>query len=51
MLIYIYHIDIYKYVRFATLVESDSKAPFSIATKLSCRGVRDTIPGIVPFYP
>ena len=38
-------------VKLATIVEDDHKAPFSIATTLSCRGGRDSFPWINPLYP
>ena len=34
-----------------TLIEGDSKAPFSIATTLRCRRERYSIPWIAPLYP
>ena len=34
-----------------TLVEGDSKAPFSIATTPRCRGACYSIPWIAPLYP
>ena len=47
--IYIYiYIYIYK---LATFVESDPKAPFSIATTLRCRGGRYSSLWAVPLYP
>ena len=41
----------FKKVNLATLVESDSKAPFSIATTPRCRGGHYSIPWITPLYP
>ena len=38
-------------VKLATLVESDQKATFSIATTLRCRGGRYFIPWIASLYP
>ena len=38
-------------VKLATIVESDPKAPFSIATTPRCRGGRYSIPWIAPLYP
>ena len=38
-------------VKLATLVESDPKAPFSIATTPRYRGGRYLFPWIVPLYP
>ena len=38
-------------VKLVTLEEGDLKAPFSIATKLRCRGGRYSIPWIAPLYP
>ena len=40
-----------KYVKLATLVEGDRKAPFSIATTPKCRGGRYSIIWIAPLYP
>ena len=37
--------------KFATIVESEPKAPFSIATTQRCRGERYSIPWIAPLYP
>ena len=52
MIIYIYiYIYIYIKVNLATLVESDPKAPFSIATTPWCRRRRYSIPWIAPLYP
>ena len=52
---YIYRYIIYAYiyikVKLATLVESDPKAPFSIATTQRCKGVRYSIPKIASLYP
>ena len=51
--VYIYRC-IYTYiskVKLATIVESDPKAPFSIATTPRCRGGRYSIPRIAPLYP
>ena len=48
------YIDIYIYiskVKLATIVESDQKAPFSIATTLRCRGGHFSFPWIAPLYP
>ena len=39
------------WIKFATLVEGDQKAPFSIATTLRCRGGRYSFPWIAPIYP
>ena len=44
-------IYIYSKVKLATIVEGDSKAPFSIATTPRCRGGRYSIPRIAPLYP
>ena len=50
--IYIYKIHTYIHIyKLATLVESDLKAPFSIATTPKCRGGRYSIPWIDPLYP
>ena len=38
-------------VKLATVVEGDSKAPFSIATTPRCREGRYSFPKIAPFYP
>ena len=38
-------------VKLVTVVESDLKAPFSVATTPRCRGGRDSFPGIAPLYP
>ena len=38
-------------VKWATLVESDPKAPFPITTTLRCRAGCYTIPRIAPLYP
>ena len=35
----------------ATEVEGDKKAPFSIATTPKCRGGRYSFPKIAPIYP
>ena len=35
----------------AAIVKGDTKAPFSIATTLRCRGGRYSFPWIVPLYP
>ena len=43
------HIYVNK-VKLATLVEGDQKAPFSIATKPTCRGGCYSSPGIAPLY-
>ena len=54
ILIYIYisiYINIYHISKFATIVEGDPKAPFSIATTPRCRGGRYSIPWIAPLYP
>ena len=40
-----------KKVKLATLVKGDPKAPFSIATKLRCKGGCYSIPKIAPLYP
>ena len=47
-----YSTDLCK-VKLATLVEGDSKAPFSIATKTSCSGGHYSIPLLPNFslYP
>ena len=37
-----------KYVKLATVVEDDQKAPFSIATRLRCRGGRYSFSWIAP---
>ena len=34
-----------------TVVESDQKAPFSIATTIGCTGERYSFPRIAPLYP
>ena len=39
------------YVKLATLVEGNPKAPFSIATAPWCREGRFSIHGIAPLYP
>ena len=39
------------YKLLATLVKSDLKAPFSIATPLRCRGGCYSFPWIDPLYP
>ena len=54
--IYIQKIPIYIYVyiikiKSATVVESDLKAPFSIATTSRCRGGCYSIPWIAPLNP
>ena len=38
-------------LKFATLVEDDQKAPFSIATTLRCEEGRYSFPWIAPLYP
>ena len=38
-------------VKWATVINSDYKAPFSIATTPRCRRGRYTVPWIAPFYP
>ena len=38
-------------VKLATWVKGDQKAPFSIATKLRCRGGCYSIPWTAPLYP
>ena len=38
-------------IKLATLVEGNTKAPFSIATTPRCRGGRYSIPWIAPVYP
>ncbi len=43
--------DIYKKVKLATIVEGDSKVPFSIPTTPRCRGGRYSFPRIAPLYP
>ena len=40
-----------KYVKLASVVEGDQKAPFSIATTLRCKGGRYSFPWIAPLYP
>ena len=35
---------------FATVIEGDSKAPFSVAFSLKSRGGRNSIPWINPLY-
>ena len=40
-----------KQVKLATLVEGDSKDPFSIATTPTCKGGHYSIPWIAPLYP
>ena len=40
-----------KKVKLATIVEGDSKAPFSIATTPRCREGRYSFPRIAPLYP
>ena len=42
---------IYILSKLTTLVQSDPKAPFSIAATPRCRGGRYSIPWIAPFYP
>ena len=42
---------VYKQVKLATLVESELKATFSIATTLKYKGGRYSIPWIAPLYP
>ena len=39
------------YIKLATLVEGDPKAPFSIATPPRCWGGRDSFSWIAPLYP
>ena len=39
------------YVKLATFVKGDPKAPFSIATTLRCREGHYFIPWIAPLYP
>ena len=39
------------FLKLATIVEGDPKAPFSIATTPRCRGGRYSIPRIAPLYP
>ena len=41
----------YKSVNLTTIVEGDLKAPFSIATTLSCWKGRYCFPWIAPLYP
>ena len=36
---------------FATVVEGDQKAPFSVATTPRCRGRRYSFPWIASFHP
>ena len=38
-------------VKLANVIESDTKAPFSIATTLRCRGVCNCFPMIASLYP
>ena len=38
-------------VKFATVVEGNHSAAFSIATKPRCRGARYSFPWIAPLYP
>ena len=38
-------------VKLATLVESEPKAPFSIATTPRCKGGHYSLPWIAPLYP
>ena len=45
------NILVWALVKFATVVEGDRKAPFSIATTLRCREGRDSFPRIAPLYP
>ena len=45
------YVCIYSKVSLATVVEGNQKAPFSIATTLSCRGGHYSFPWIVPLYP
>ena len=40
-----------KKVKLATIVEGDSKAPFSVATTPRCREGRCSFPWIAPLYP
>ena len=45
-------IPIYLYTyKLTTVVEGGQKAPFSIATTLSCRGGRYSFSWIAPLYP
>ena len=44
------HNDMKYNVKFATVVDGDPKAPFSIATTPKCREGRYSIPWIVPVY-
>ena len=39
------------YIKLATVVEGNPKAPFSIATSLRCRGMCNSFPWIAPLYP
>ena len=48
--IYIY-IYISNKVKLVTVVESDQKAPFSMATTPRCRGGRYSFPWIASLYP
>ena len=41
----------YLYIKLATLVKGDPKAPFSITTTPWCREGRYFIPWIAPLYP
>ena len=51
-ILYIYiYIYTHTQVELATLVEDDSKAPFSIATTPRCRGGRFSFPWIASLYP
>ena len=44
-------IKLYRQKLLATVVEGDSKAPFSIATTPRCRGGHYSFPWIAPLYP
>ena len=49
---YIYfNVYIYIYKKLATVIESNPKAPFSIASTPKCRGGRHSFPWIAPPYP
>ena len=45
------HTHTHMYCKLATIVKGDQKAPFSIATTLSCRGGHYSFPWIAPLYP
>ena len=44
-----FYVVIIKKVKFATIVEGNPKAPFSIATTPMCRGGRYSFPGLLYF--